>query len=101
MMCDEQFSYLKNILEYAATRMPKSILHRAEEIFPSLNCISNCMDSVKDEPDSDSDMCQDRNQVISVKAEDVSDIKIEEHPIPITNQVMKDEQEDARIPITS
>ncbi|XP_021940153.1 uncharacterized protein LOC110839884 isoform X3 [Zootermopsis nevadensis] len=172
MMCDEQFSYLNNLLESVATRVPKIILHKAEEIFPSLkrtsqNCYKiktendvdvlsvedsvglridevyslstfsitknsdkiktendvdelsvedsvglridevytpsafpttkdewkNCMDLVKDDSHSDSDMSQDGNVVIKVKAEDVSDIKIEEHPVSITKQVMKDEQE--------
>ncbi|XP_021930788.1 uncharacterized protein LOC110835157 isoform X3 [Zootermopsis nevadensis] len=133
-MCDERDSYVQIMLQSPAKRVPKIVLHRAEEIFPSLKgtsnidkikienevdvlseedsvCVrndevstpsafpiikdewKNCMDLVKDEPDSDSDMCQDGNQVIGVKAEDVSDIKIEEHPIPITNLVMKDEQE--------
>jgi hypothetical protein len=55
--------------------------------------LQNCMDSVKDEPDSNSETCQDENQVIGVKAEDVSDIEIEEHHEPITFPVLKDEQE--------
>ncbi|KDR20043.1 Serine/threonine-protein phosphatase 6 regulatory ankyrin repeat subunit B [Zootermopsis nevadensis] len=54
----------------------------------------NCMDSVKDEPHSDSETCRDGNQVISVKAEDVSDMEIEEHYVAITFPVIKDEQEE-------
>ncbi|XP_021930501.1 zinc finger protein 271-like isoform X2 [Zootermopsis nevadensis] len=51
------------------------------------------MDSVKDEPHSDNETCQDGNQVISVKAEDVSDMEIEEHYMAITFPVIKDKQE--------
>ncbi|KDR17202.1 hypothetical protein L798_08305 [Zootermopsis nevadensis] len=53
----------------------------------------NCMDLVKVEPHSDSETCDDGNQVISVKAEEDSDIKIEEHHVPILSPVIKDEQE--------
>ncbi|XP_021918763.1 zinc finger protein 436-like isoform X2 [Zootermopsis nevadensis] len=58
-----------------------------------MEVLQNCMDSVKDEPHSDSETCRDGNQVISVKAEDVSDMEIEEHYVAITFPVIKDEQE--------
>jgi hypothetical protein len=35
-MCDEQVLNLKEILHSLATRVPKIILQRVEEIFPSL-----------------------------------------------------------------
>ncbi|XP_021931723.1 uncharacterized protein LOC110835627 isoform X2 [Zootermopsis nevadensis] len=133
MMCDEQFSYPKEIMQSLATRVPKIILHRAEEIFTSLNGTlkidkievendvdvlseedsvglrndevytpstfaiikeewKNPMDLVEDEPHSDSDTCQDGNEVISVKAEDISDIKIEEHHVLIPFPDINDEQ---------
>jgi hypothetical protein len=46
--------------------------------------LQNCLDKLKSEPGPCTDTCQpssdDRNQVVSIKVEDIADIKVEEDP---------------------
>jgi hypothetical protein len=51
------------------------------------------MDFMKVEPGSDSETCQDGNQVIDTKAEDMADMQEDEDPMLITFPVIKAEQE--------
>jgi hypothetical protein len=55
--------------------------------------LQNCMDLVKVVPGSDSETCHDGNQVIDIKAEDVTDIEVDDHPVLLTCPVIKAEQE--------
>jgi hypothetical protein len=54
--------------------------------------LQNCMDFMKVEPGSDSETCHDGNQVIDMKAEDVTDMQ-EDDPVLMTSPVIKAEQE--------
>jgi hypothetical protein len=55
--------------------------------------LQNYMDLVKVEPGSDGETCRDGYQTTCIKAKDVTDIKLEEHPVLITSPLIKDEQE--------
>jgi hypothetical protein len=54
--------------------------------------LQNSMDLLKDVPGSDTEMCYDGNQVTDVKAEDVTDIQEDEHPVLVACPVIKTEQ---------
>jgi hypothetical protein len=53
----------------------------------------NSMDLIKVEPGSDGEMCDDGTQTTCIKAKNVTDMKVEEHPVIITSPLIKDEQE--------
>jgi hypothetical protein len=51
------------------------------------------MDLLKALPGSDTETCYDGNEVIDIKAEDVTDIQEDEHAVLIACSVTKTEQE--------
>ncbi|KDR14294.1 uncharacterized protein LOC110834627 [Zootermopsis nevadensis] len=53
----------------------------------------NCINSLKVEPGSDSEMCRDGNQVIDKRVEEVRDTTVEENPMMKTFPVIKAEDE--------
>jgi hypothetical protein len=57
--------------------------------------LQNCMDILKSEPGSSSEKClmssDDGNQVVSIKTEEVTDMKVEGGPGPTTPAVIKTE----------
>jgi hypothetical protein len=59
----------------------------------SVVVLQNSMDLLNAVPGSDTEMCYDGNQVIDIKAEDVTDIQEDEHPVQIACPVIKTEQE--------
>jgi len=50
------------------------------------------VDLLKAVPGSDTEMCYTGNEVIDIKAEDVTDIQEDEHPVLIACPVIKTEQ---------
>jgi hypothetical protein len=59
----------------------------------SMVVLQNSMDLLNAVPRSDTEMCYDGNQVINIKAEDVTDIQEDEHPVQVACPVIKTEQE--------
>lgn len=55
--------------------------------------LQNCINSLKVEPGSDSEMCRDGNQVIDKRVEEVRDTTVEENPMMKTFPVIKAEDE--------
>jgi hypothetical protein len=55
--------------------------------------LQNCMDSLKAVPGSDGETCHEGNQVVDIKAEDITDIEVDEHPVLVPRPVTQDEQE--------
>jgi hypothetical protein len=59
--------------------------------------LQSCRDSEKCVPVPCSDTCptasHDANQSVNMKVEEVSDIEVEEHPVPITFRGLKSEHE--------
>ncbi|XP_033610008.1 zinc finger protein 525-like isoform X1 [Cryptotermes secundus] len=92
-MCEEGIQRLQRILH---RRVPRVLLQRAEEIFPSLRETMNLADSVEARSlcsEIHAASSHDASQVNSVKAEEVSDAEEEKYPVPITFQRIKAEPE--------
>jgi hypothetical protein len=51
------------------------------------------MDLAEAVPGSDGETCHGENQVVDIKAEDITDIEIDEHPVLVPYPVTQDEQE--------
>ncbi|PNF36702.1 hypothetical protein B7P43_G13310, partial [Cryptotermes secundus] len=87
-MCDDQVSGLQKTQQSIATRLPKIVLQKAEEIFPSLKGIMICLGSQKDVPGSyvEALALSYHNGVpaVNIKVEEFSDMEDGEDPVPMT-----------------
>jgi hypothetical protein len=66
---------------------------RSSDFDKGMVVLQNCMDLPEVLPGSGSETCHDENMVISIKAEDVTDVQEDEHPLLITFPIIKAEQE--------
>ena len=71
--------------------MMKKVSHNVEGVV----VLQNCLDILKSEPGSIIDTCQvscdDGNQIVGIKVEDVTDVKEEEDPWPATSTAITTE----------
>ncbi|XP_033608778.1 uncharacterized protein LOC111868011 isoform X2 [Cryptotermes secundus] len=89
-------SFLTDMGEYSEQGMPRILLQRAEETFPTVTERMNCTNSEKVLIGHYGEIypaSYDANQVINVKAEEVSDSQEEADPVQITVQEVKAEPE--------
>ncbi|XP_033606779.1 uncharacterized protein LOC111862997 isoform X4 [Cryptotermes secundus] len=86
-MCDDQVSGSQKILQSVAAGVPKIVVQRAEEIFPAVKQMMNCLNSQKEVPGSHSEACLSLSlsgvQAVNIKVEEVSDMEGGEDPVPM------------------
>ena len=71
------------------------VMSKLNHDFDGMLVLQNCMDALKSEPvpctGTGRMSCDDGNQVVGIKVEEVTDIKAEEDPEPTTSPLIKTE----------